>query len=585
MAGRRSALIVACDQYADPKLKRLRSPSQDAAALARVLENPAIGNFTVGLSMNESEAIIRRKLSTFFTTAGREDLLVLHVACHGVKDEDGNLYFAATDTESAELLATAVQAEYVERLMQRSPSRRIVLLLDCCYSGAFARGMRARGDPNVQVLERLTGRGRAVLTASSAMEYAWEGDDLAGVGLPSVFTGAVVQGLRTGEADLDGDGQISVDELYDYVLEKVHELMPQQTPNKQIQVEGELVIAESVRGPRPAPPAADQLPAALLQATESPFADLREGAVTALLRLARTGDPELARLAETRLRALADDDSRSVSTKAAAALSELRPDSSPGMSGAGAPPAAGSRTKPVPVPVRPTPPPAAVERPGSVHAAHPVGPEVPSGREIQHPALLGSASLLVGAWALAQLLFAFTLVRLGGSTSLFTLLLGGAFSCAVGGGITGAVLQRETRGISRQGLAYLAGGWALAGGIGCSLAWYVDETRAYDGAPLVVALIPIIVGAIGGYINSIIIRQNIPNIDINQVIIMTLGWLIGWLAFMGFLLVLDWNTVAGSSEIGYVVRFSTGGAVLGLVGGGVMLWQVYMSRATVQAGR
>src|SRR4051812_43889884 len=105
MAGRRIALIVACGKYSDPKLKQLRSPSKDAAELALVLENPAIGNFTVGVSMDEPEAIVRRKLSTFFMTAGRDDLLVLHVACHGVKDEDGNLYFAATDTETNELLA------------------------------------------------------------------------------------------------------------------------------------------------------------------------------------------------------------------------------------------------------------------------------------------------------------------------------------------------------------------------------------------------------------------------------------------------------------------------------------------------
>jgi hypothetical protein len=111
----------------------------------------------------------------------------------------------------------------------------------------------------VGVIERLSGRGTAVLTASSATEYAWEGDDLSGEGMPSVFTGAVVKGLETGEADLDGDGTISVDELYEYVLEKVREATPKQTPNKQSQVVGELVVAQSVLGPRstrPAPEAA-----------------------------------------------------------------------------------------------------------------------------------------------------------------------------------------------------------------------------------------------------------------------------------------------------------------------------------------
>lgn len=56
-----------------------------------------------------------------------------------------------------------------------------------------------------------------MITASSAMEYAFEGDQLGDQrqGRPSVFTSAVVEGLATGEADQDEDGWVSLDELYD----------------------------------------------------------------------------------------------------------------------------------------------------------------------------------------------------------------------------------------------------------------------------------------------------------------------------------------------------------------------------------
>jgi hypothetical protein len=58
--------------------------------------------------------------------------------------------------------------------MEASPARRIVLLLDCCFSGAFTKGMRTCAGGQVDVLERFTGRGRAVITATNAMEYAFE---------------------------------------------------------------------------------------------------------------------------------------------------------------------------------------------------------------------------------------------------------------------------------------------------------------------------------------------------------------------------------------------------------------------------
>jgi hypothetical protein len=266
--GRRSALIVANDTYDDPRLRRLRAPAADAEELARVLRDPAIGGFDVQVSTNEPEHIMRRRLATFFDDRGPDDLLLLHLSCHGVKDEDGRLYFATPDTEVDQLDATAVPADYVNRQMTRSRCRRVVLLLDCCYSGAFARGMVSRAGDRVDIKDRFEGRGRVVLTASSAMEYSFEGDQLAGQGQPSVFTSALVRGLATGEADRDRDGVISVDELYDFAYEQVRSVTPSQTPGKWVfDVQGEIFIARSVL---PATPTPDDLPPELPAAGEAP---------------------------------------------------------------------------------------------------------------------------------------------------------------------------------------------------------------------------------------------------------------------------------------------------------------------------
>jgi uncharacterized caspase-like protein len=102
--------------------------------------------------------------------------------------------------------ATAVAAEFVSRRMNRSRSRRVVLLLDCCYAGAFERGMVARSGAEMGIEQQFGGRGRAVITASSAMEYAFEAGELADAREvpPSVFTSALVRGLETGEADRPG---------------------------------------------------------------------------------------------------------------------------------------------------------------------------------------------------------------------------------------------------------------------------------------------------------------------------------------------------------------------------------------------
>ena len=65
--------------------------------------------------------------------------MLLYFSCHGIKDEDGQLYFAATNTRRKLLDATAISAHFENRVMFRSRSRKQLLLLDCCYSGAFAK--------------------------------------------------------------------------------------------------------------------------------------------------------------------------------------------------------------------------------------------------------------------------------------------------------------------------------------------------------------------------------------------------------------------------------------------------------------
>ena len=77
------------------------------------------------------------------------------------------------------------------------------------------------------------------------MEYAYEGDPLTGEPQPSYFTSALLEGLETGKADHDQDHQISVDELYDYIFDRVRELTPNQTPTKQSALEGPLYVARS----------------------------------------------------------------------------------------------------------------------------------------------------------------------------------------------------------------------------------------------------------------------------------------------------------------------------------------------------
>jgi hypothetical protein len=317
VASRRAALVVAAHEFEDPRFQRLRSPARDVDALAEVLADPEIGGFTVQSVVNQPNGVVQRELERFFSTRTPDDLLLVYFSCHGVKDSTGRLYFATTNTAFDLLRSTGVPASFVSEQMELTRSKRIVVLLDCCYSGAFLQGFRARGDDSVSV-SQLEGRGRAVITASRSTEYAFEADELTAANAqPSVFTGAVVEGLATGAADRNGDGIVTVDELYDFVYDNVRGKVAGQTPGRWVNLEGELAVA---RNPRP-PVHAAELPAELLRAVESDVALHRLGAVYQLGEWLDRGQPGEQMTAREVLDRLSRDYDQRVRTAATGVLS------------------------------------------------------------------------------------------------------------------------------------------------------------------------------------------------------------------------------------------------------------------------
>jgi len=311
------ALIIATSEYDDKRLQRLRSPAADAYSLEEVLRDQQIGDYQIDSLLNRPAHHANEAIEDFFKDRRLNDQLLLYFSCHGIKDDRGRLYFAASSTKLSRLASTGISSEFVAEQMYNCNARRIILILDCCYSGAFKRGLRHRAGESVD-LDNLAGRGRAILFASNAMEYAFEidGSEIEGAGISSLFTRTIVHALRTGEADLDGDGVVAVDELYDYVLDQLREITPRQTPGKLIDTEGTIFIARSTK----AISRLGALSKDIRTALSSPLAGVRKGIVEELEPLLTSGN-EVERLASrAALLQLSNDESDRVVAAAATAL-------------------------------------------------------------------------------------------------------------------------------------------------------------------------------------------------------------------------------------------------------------------------
>jgi hypothetical protein len=327
--GQRLALVIGNTEYEDPTLAQLTKSDADVNGLTGVLNDSGIGSFDEVTSLiNEPSYVVRRAIGRFFTQKSPDDLLLLYFSGHGVKDDHGSLYLAVKDTEHNLLHSTAISAASITHEMDTSRSKRQVLILDCCHSGAFAQGAKGVTQASVGTAAAFQGNGfgRVVLTATDSTQYAWEGDEVIGVAENSVFTHYLIQGLKTGEADADSDAEITLDELYDYVHDQVVQKTPRQTPGKwAYKAQGDIIIA---RNPNPARPA--ELAPELRNAIQNDILTTREWAVEQLTKLLEGRHKGLALAAQQALERMAqDDDSRRISELAKQRLQAYHPDIRP----------------------------------------------------------------------------------------------------------------------------------------------------------------------------------------------------------------------------------------------------------------
>jgi len=227
------ALLVSVGSFIHPDLQPLPKAAADVDAMQQTLLDPDLGafhpaNLTV-LKDPPKRDLDAALYHLFLSNRQRDDLLLFYFSGHGLVDESYHFYFSSRETEkrAGKLLPyTAVAASTIHQWMSKSRCRRQALILDCCYSGAFVKGMAIKGSATANLDQQLGGEGRAILTAASATEYAWAGEeyDL------SLYTHHLLQGIRTGAANTDGDEYLSMEELHTYVSSKIRDSGYDMTP-------------------------------------------------------------------------------------------------------------------------------------------------------------------------------------------------------------------------------------------------------------------------------------------------------------------------------------------------------------------
>jgi hypothetical protein len=126
-------------------------------------------------------------------------------------------YSGHADAQSLHLGTSDLPSEELRKLVQLSPARLKVLLLDACRSGTVTRvkGGHQVAPFQIGVEDKLRFEGYAVITSSAAGEDAQESDALRS----SIFTHHFLTALR-GPGDFNRDRQVTLNEAYGYAYDQ-----------------------------------------------------------------------------------------------------------------------------------------------------------------------------------------------------------------------------------------------------------------------------------------------------------------------------------------------------------------------------
>jgi hypothetical protein len=243
-------IFIGVDRYQSPDINWLSCARRDAVALEALFSDTLGDNTALLVDQDATRTGIQIAFENL-TRCTEHDTVVISFSGHGSETHELVTY----DANPHDLAATAIPLDELRGWFSRIPAGRLVLLLDCCFSGDMgARVLHVQALPrnidSVEArLEHMSGTGRLIITASAANEPAWE-NPRTGHGY---FTHFLLEAMQGVEGVVES-GRLPVYRLLEFVTRRVIDAARQfghpQHPSLRGTIDGELSWPVFIPGAR-----------------------------------------------------------------------------------------------------------------------------------------------------------------------------------------------------------------------------------------------------------------------------------------------------------------------------------------------
>jgi adenosine deaminase len=245
--GQRFALIIGVARYPNyPKDKQLSYSDSDAEEFASFVQTNGGGRFSpnnIKLLVNENAT--HSRIMEAVTWLGRrvtgDDVVYIFFAGHGETDGLGHAYFMPYNADPSLPDDLGLRADrFLDDLKTKISAKYMIFFVDACHAGAAlsqGTGSSRASDQNIipnilglwqKRLSDLDAINMGIFSASSN-QLSWEDQELQ----HGLFTYFLIKGMQ-GAADLNCDGAITAQELFEYTMTNVEQRSKQrfaeQTP-------------------------------------------------------------------------------------------------------------------------------------------------------------------------------------------------------------------------------------------------------------------------------------------------------------------------------------------------------------------
>jgi hypothetical protein len=213
------AVVVGIETYRDvPAAKGAHGDAVHFAALLKQTLGLSDSNIRIALDDRATRSDIVGALTWLRSNVSAGGRVYFFYSGHGAPSTDKSTYLVSYDADPKNLPGSSVAMSDVLAALAATKAKEVVAIVDACFSGAGGRSILPPGArPLMRVRDEQP-------TASVALFTASGGDEISGLAPGEgngLFTKWVTTGLGSGQADADGDGQITMQELSDWVGPRV----------------------------------------------------------------------------------------------------------------------------------------------------------------------------------------------------------------------------------------------------------------------------------------------------------------------------------------------------------------------------